>query len=105
MRLPELHRKLLENYNHFHDRPPSIRELMSMSVINHIALLMIFGAFVSISLAFDETYFATGLVGVILGAFGRDLGWYRRTVQLWPLQNVILDWNKIDEILTVDCEQ
>ena len=32
----------------------------------------------------------------------RDLGVFLRTVQLWPVQQQVIDWEKVDQLLTED---
>lgn len=43
---------------------------------------------------------ASGLfAGMILATIIRDIGWYRRLVQSWPLQAEITDWQRVEQLL------
>lgn len=43
---------------------------------------------------------ASGLfAGMVLATFIRDMGWYRRQVQFWPLQEEITDWPRVEQLL------
>ena len=37
-------------------------------------------------------------VGVTMGAFIRDAGWFRRMKALWPLTQKLIDWQKVEAI-------
>ena len=39
------------------------------------------------------------MIGIFVGCVARDIGWIRRSVLLWPLNERILDFDKIDALL------
>jgi hypothetical protein len=40
------------------------------------------------------SYLAVGLAGCL----ARDVGYFRRSAQIWPTLRQIIDWNKVDEM-------
>ena len=55
--------------------------------------------------------FALGPIGItyaaiaFAAAFLRDIGWYRRTVSNWPFLKDVLDWSKIERLISSDIEK
>lgn len=104
MPLSALQRKVLERYKQFRVEPPTVWRLMSLTVINHAAVIMATGASVGIMLALENPSAAFFVVGTAFGLFGRDAGMIRRIVQGWPALQLVLDWKKLDELLATDSE-
>ena len=42
--------------------------------------------------------FSIWCVGISMGAFIRDAGWYRRMKAQWPLTKTFIDWPKVETI-------
>ena len=53
-------------------------------------------------------YFAGGMLGAsfagvaLIVMFLRDIGYYRRSVALWPVLQRVLDWKKVEELARDD---
>jgi len=64
-------------------------------------LLFIFSAGVALLYALDPG--AAKLAGfAFAGILLRDVGYFRRTVQNWPVIKEAMDWNKVTELLRTD---
>jgi len=65
----------------------------------HLILIVYFTFLASI--AFVAGIPAVGFVsiGVGIGVLSRDLGLFRRFVQVWPVLSQVFNWQKIDELL------
>jgi hypothetical protein len=99
MPLSRLQKTVLERYKQFKDQPPTMWQLMSLSVINHAGLVMVTAAGMAILIASEIPYVAWFFAGIMLGAFSRDLGTFRRLLQIWPVLLFVFDWSKIDDLL------
>lgn len=104
MPLSALHRTFLDRYKRFRDEPPTIWRLMKVTMINHAAILMVVSAAVAIMLATEIPSAAWFFVGMGFGVLCRDLGVFRRLVQVWPVLLTIIDWHKVDQVLTGEVE-
>ena len=51
-----------------------------------------------ITLAYLNNYVLYFLVGLYIGTFLRDFGWFINIKKLWSFSEKIIDWNKVKEI-------
>jgi hypothetical protein len=45
------------------------------------------------------------VVGLFIGALARDVGSFRRVIQIWPVFAEVLDWQRVDQLLDQDRTQ
>jgi hypothetical protein len=60
-------------------------------------LSMLVGVTAYFLLVRDSTSFL--LLGIVLGALARDIGWLLRFKRDWPILNRVLDWKAVDKEL------
>ena len=99
MRLTRFQRKTLENYRRFHDTPPSFGRMI-MLAWRGLALLIVYFMFLTF-ISFYAEISSVGFIciGMCVGALSRDLGLFRRYVELWPVLSQVFNWPKINELL------
>lgn len=103
MKLTLLQRKILERYRQFRDQPPTLGRLVTLSLVNHILLIMVCGAAIAcFAVVIADVSGMIFFVGLGMGAICRDIGLFRRTALAWPALHAIIDWKKLDEILAAD---
>lgn len=98
--LTRLQRKALLGYATFHRKPPTLTHLLRRSWYSH-ALLLAAGIGGSVGL------FAVGasndwlllVVGLMAGAFFRDIGYFRVTIRVWPILDRVVDWKRVHELV------
>src|SRR5688572_23261004 len=89
----------LRLYLKFRDKPTSIWLLLRSNAKIYGFLFLLFAALTAL------VYAVYGLVPslFVVTAFSvmvlRDIGFYRRFVQLWPCLNGVLDWGKVEELV------
>ena len=100
MPLTTLQRTVLERYRTFRESPPTIWRLMALASRNHAIL------FILISLGsiffYLEASESAGLfyAGIGVGVILRDFGSFRTVIRIWPALARVLDWQKIDDLLS-----
>lgn len=100
MQLTRLQRGVLTRYQEFHVVPPTVGKFIVLSLVKHSVRLMVFGALIAVSAAtFSDVRLPLFLVGLLVGSMGRDIAHFRYTVYLWPTLELVMDWNKTDELL------
>lgn len=93
-----LQRRNLEIYLRFRERPMTIFGLFWANRRIYFLLLLAFSAFSAL------VYFIYGRTGAaFVGvAFAvlilRDIGFYRRSVAVWPMLRDLLDWSKVEQL-------
>lgn len=99
MKLTTLQKRTLLFFNSFNSAPPTVRRQLSFNWIAW-ALLLILGAISCVALLVPGLE-AAGylLIGMILGAFFRDIGRYRAIVRVWPVYREIINWQRVSELL------
>lgn len=92
-------RKYLSSWRAFHDKPPTIAELIRLNVRRFLILsICLVGP--SVMAVYDRSYVVAAMgLGVFFGILLRDFGAFRTTVYLWPALNNVVDWNRLNELL------
>ena len=100
--LTALDRTYLRQYLKFRDQPMTVAGLFRSNLKNYCLQFTIFGA-CAVALYYltgleAMTYVAVVAVTVLL----RDFGFFRRSVNLWPMTEAVTDWQRIEELLDED---
>lgn len=83
--------------------PPTVGKLIEISLVQHCLRLMVFAAVIALAAtSLGDIYLALFLIGLLVGSMGRDVAQFRYTVHMWPVLQVVMDWNRIDELLQPD---
>ena len=89
----------LRLYLQFKDKPMSIGLLLRFGAKLYGFLFLLFAALTAF------VYAVYGLVPslFVVTAFSvmvlRDIGYYRRTVQIWPCLREVINWGKVEELV------
>lgn len=104
MTLTPLQRAILENYQQFRERPPTIRRLFALSTRFYAALLIALGLaalpWIAIGQWNQIWLYASFACGLLL----RDFQLNRMAAQFWPALAEVLDWKKVDELVWVESD-
>lgn len=98
MKLSPAQRKTLQSYQALRAHGGSIRGQLRFNRGIYLYLLIV--ALLLVPLGFllgDGAGFLA--MGAILGLLMRDFRFYRRTKQVWPAVEAVLDWPRIQELL------
>jgi hypothetical protein len=99
MKLTKLQRKTLEFFHSHRSETPTIGCQLRFNWFAWVPLVVIgiLGCFVLLTPGCEKAgWLWIGLVG---GAFARDLGRYRGVVRVWPAYQEIINWQRVSELL------
>jgi hypothetical protein len=100
--LTPVQRTALQAYRAFHREPPSVGGLAWRSRRAYALLLALAGAAMALALVLELGAVATFAAGILTGAAARDLGWFRRSVQVWPALSRLIERVRLDAFLAPD---
>jgi len=93
-----LQRRNLQLYLRFREHSPTVSALLWANRRNYLILLSALGGlggFFYLAVGgVSASFFAVAFVISVL----RDIGHYRRSIDIWPVLRQVLDWNKIDQL-------
>jgi hypothetical protein len=104
MHLTTFQRRALEVYRWYRQHPPTLRfYLLAMiwrsSYVLYLGIIGVAVLLLLISRASTIGGWIYLLLGVIIGFIIRALLYYHQTVRLWPMFDIIIDWNKVETLL------
>ena len=86
----------------FRDRPLTIWAMFAANRVRY-AILVATGCLVISLLYVVDVPMAAALLGAfITGALLRDVGWFRQQIIGWPLTCAIIDWQRVEQLVTSD---
>ncbi len=100
-----LQRRNLNIYSQFRGKKMTVLGLLRANA--RIYAILVF-AFIAFGI---YCYWFFGIVGAsLVGVSGftvmlRDIGYFRRSAKFWPVLDDLIDWQKADELLSVDSGQ
>lgn len=100
MKLSPLHQKTLTILGDYHKSAPTLGRILQRSFVVYLIIVPLFLGAAAVAFHFTYDLFGWIVIGLLLGCLVRDLGWFRRTVVLWPLHDDIINWDRVDELLT-----
>jgi len=92
--------KTLKDYADFHEAPPSSWWIFSRAARSHIILTNVLGGIAWIAFVAGIPYVSLLLVGMIVGVVSRNIVQLLNTVHVWPLLSQIIDWHKVDGLMS-----
>src|SRR4051812_5636840 len=98
MNLTPLQRRVLRLYTVWRENPPTVGSLFALNWKRHLLMAVVLTAMCGIMTYLGNTDVSYWIVGVLVGALARDLGFFLRTVKIWPLEAALLDWRRVDEL-------
>jgi len=102
MKLTSLQRMTLGAYREYLDSPPTWVNLFRRAWKRHLTLIGIGAIGVILLMSMDSLEAAIGIGAFTAGAFVGDIGMFRRLLLLWPALEVVLNRDRIDELLAND---
>lgn len=84
----------------YHSSPPTVGKMLVRALPAHLLLIGVYGGIAGVWALLGLTTLAYVALGVLAGLFLRDLGWYRATIRAWPIHDAVIDWSKVDQLLT-----
>ena len=100
--LTPVQRAALQAYRAFRSEPPSLGGLVRRSRRAYALLFVLAGAAIALALVLALGAVAAFAAGILTGVVARDLGWFRRSVQIWPALSRVIDWARLDALLASD---
>jgi hypothetical protein len=99
MKLTKLQKKTLQFFHSCRSEPPTVGRQLSFNWFAWLLLLIIaaLGCVVLLTPGFANAGWLW--IGLVAGAFGRDIGRYRGIVRVWPVYREIINWQKVSELL------
>ncbi len=99
MQLSSQQRRQLLKLRDYRDTPPTVSALLRSGWRAYLYVATV--GFVGIGFFFWSGWpLASGLfAGMVLATIVRDIGWYHRLVQSWPLQAEVTDWRRVEQLL------
>ena len=99
MQLTSRQRRQLEKLRDFQQTPPTVSALLRSGWRAYLYVTTVgligFGVFLWGGWPVASGFFA----GMVLATIIRDIGWFRRLVQNWPLQREVTDWSRVKQLL------
>jgi hypothetical protein len=104
MYLTKFQRRALELYRWYHQHPPTLQFYLIAMIwrSSYVIYLGIVGVAVLLLLISRASVIGGWiylLLGVIIGIIIRALLHYHQTIRLWPVFDIIIDWNKVEALL------
>lgn len=98
MKLTRLQYKALKIYWRYHTAGLNIRQLLR-TCWRQWLLLAVMGVLVCLFLVPAVPAAGWLYLGVCIGAFLRDIGYYQVSFRIWPLSQQIIDWKRVSELI------
>ena len=95
---PQQRRQLLKLHD-FQQTPPTVSALLRDSWRAYLYITAV-GLVGVCFFLWGGWPIASGIfAGMVLATIVRDIGWFRRLVQTWPLQREVTNWNRVKQLL------
>jgi hypothetical protein len=99
MKFTKLQRKTLLYFHSFSSASPTIGRQLAFNWFAWLSLLIL--AMIGCVVLLIPGYAAAGCLwlGIVVGAFFRDIGRYRGVVRVWPVYREIINWQRVSELI------
>lgn len=88
-------------YSQWRRRPPTVAQLLLKPPFFRMPLVGGVGVALLVALGLPIAW-PMFLLGIVVGAVCRDLGYAIRAIRYWPATSQLLDWKKIEEIVVAE---
>ena len=105
MPLLPMQRHLLQQYQGFRANQPTVGRLLYASLPLYAFILIFFSAISVFWFVLDQAFNVWLIWGFAFGFFLRDFQIVNKSVRLWPIVAEVIDWKKVDEIVSADDAQ
>ncbi|MDZ4687102.1 MAG: hypothetical protein SH850_18655 [Planctomycetaceae bacterium] len=100
MPLTKLQLSALRFYSAHRDRAPTLLGMAQRMAVNYCLRVVIAAVAAVACEMMGVPMIGFLVVGMLIGGTLRDVGISIRTTQIWPVLLAVLDWNRIDQLLT-----
>lgn len=98
MTFTKLQLRSLKVYLSWHTRPPNFAVLARSSLRSWVALALVAGlGCLIVEWGYPEAGWL--VIGMMGGAFLRDIGRYRVLLKVWPAHDEVTDWERVRQVL------
>jgi hypothetical protein len=97
-----LQRRNVKLWLKFREQPMSIPGLIWANRRMYALLVFLFAGIAAVVYAVSGALAASFLGVALLAVFARDIGFYRRSIAIWPVLQRALDWEKVEELARSD---
>jgi hypothetical protein len=98
MKLTRLQYKALKIYWHYHTAGQTVGQIFR-TCWRQWLLVAILGAFVFLISIPASPAVGYLVMGLCIGAFFRDIGYYQVSLRMWPVSQQIIDWKRVSELI------
>jgi hypothetical protein len=95
----------LQVYLKYRERPMTITGLLWTNRRIYLLMSVLFGAIAWIFYLLGGWWLAGYVIVALVCAVARDIGYYRRSARIWPVTKDVLDWPKIEGLVSGATEQ
>jgi hypothetical protein len=100
MKLTTQQRKNLALYAAYRSAPPTLGQLLRKNLPRYLLAAALTIVVYMLAPATGIQSLGLILIGLFLGALLRDIGHFWRFVRFWPVQSAVLDWQRVDNMLS-----
>lgn len=98
MTLTKLQLRSLKVYLSWHTQPPTFWVLARSSLRSWLALVVVAGlGYLVVESGYPEAGWL--VIGIMGGAFLRDIGRYRVLLKVWPAHDDVTDWERVISVI------
>ena len=92
----------LQVYLQYRERPMTVVGLFWANRRIYLLLVIIFGVAAGLFYSVGGWWLAGYALVALACTLLRDLGYYRRSARIWPVVKDVLDWQKIEALVSAD---
>ena len=92
MKLTKQQRNNLELYAAYRSEPPTLGQLLRINLPRYLLAAALTIVVYMLAPSTGIQSLSLILIGLILGAVLRDIGYFWRFVRFWPVQSAVMDW-------------
>ena len=104
MELTKYQRKALVRSKELRDKPFPVGESLMRFWKFYLVSFAVIGAYAWWTASIGFTEMSAAAIGFLVGVLKRDITWLRATARLWPINVLVTDWGKVDELLNKQTE-
>ena len=98
MKLTRLQYRALKIYWRYHTAGLGVGQIFR-TCWRQWLLLAVLGTFVFLGSIPASPAVGCHFIGLCIGAFFRDIGYYQVSLRIWPVSQQIIDWKRVSELI------
>lgn len=97
--MTQLQQVLLQTYRNWRDLDLTLASLYRQSLGGHLLVAAYFIIVTAVCFYWEAWWQGAMLIGIAIGFELRDFNYARRSVVIWPVMRVVIDWQRVDDLL------